>query len=233
MPFTPTPADPNPKTPAERESCAVCKHKDRDFIDAMLAQGAFLLDLQEEYGIRLKTLRKHESLHSTTQPSIDPLSFLRHIRWLNEEQYHLTYKAIYHRGTKKITPENFGMRCQAIMNSLKIIETMVKMTGAKNFLDPYVVLPRWEKIMRELADGLEPYPEAKAALRKIIKDYGPKRTGTPRPFQLESKHIKRDHRDGGDRPASPFATTANPDKQGEKILDELADFRPEPLPEQG
>jgi hypothetical protein len=155
--------------------CLVCHHPDKAMIESLLDAGVFYSDLAEEFGLQERTLRRHDALHSTSLPDIDPLSILRSIRWLNEQSTLLTQNLLRSGAGQKRSKEIYRLRMEAIRTSLAITTEYAKLTDAKKHIDPHVTLPRWKEVMSKLGEALRTIPEAQAALVKLQKEEGPGR----------------------------------------------------------
>jgi len=155
--------------------CLVCHHPDKGMIESLLAAGVFYSDLAEEFGLQERSLRRHDALHSTKQPSVDPLSILRNIRWLNEQSTLLTQNLLRSGAGQKRSKEIYRLRMEAIRTSLAVTTEYAKLTDAKKHIDPHVTLPRWKEVMSKLGEALRTIPEAQAALVKLQKEEGPGR----------------------------------------------------------
>src|SRR6516162_6274174 len=155
--------------------CLVCHHPDRGMIESLLAAGVFYSDLTEEFGLQERSLRRHDALHSTKQPTVDPLSILRNIRWLNEQAHLLAQNLLRSGAGQKRSKEIYRLRMEAIRTNLAVTTEYAKLVGAKKYLDPYVTLPRWKEVIGKLGEALRTIPEAEAALLKLEKEEGPGR----------------------------------------------------------
>jgi hypothetical protein len=155
--------------------CLVCHHPDKGMIESLLAAGVFYSDLAEEFGLQERSLRRHDALHSTKQPSVDPLSILRNIRWLNEQSTLLTQNLLRSGAGQKRSKEIYRLRMEAIRTSLAVTTEYAKLTDAKKHIDPHVTLPRWKEVIGKLGEALRTIPEAEAALLKLEKEEGPGR----------------------------------------------------------
>ena len=153
--------------------CLVCYHPDKAMIESLLAAGVFHSDVADEFGLQERSLRRHDALHSTLQPNIDPLSILRNIRWLNEQSTLLTQSLLRSGAGQKRSKEIYRLRMEAIRTSPAVTTEYAKLTNAKKHIDAAVTLPRWRQVMSKLGDALRTIPEAQAALVKLQKEEGP------------------------------------------------------------
>jgi len=153
--------------------CLICGHPDRELIETLLAGGVFYSDLAEEFGLQERTLKRHEGLHSTLQPSVDPLSILRGIRWLNEQSSLLTQNLLRSGAGQKRSKAIYQLRMEAIRTNLAVLSEYAKLTNAKKHIDPSITLPRWKEVVGKIMDCLKDIPEATAALSKVVKEEGP------------------------------------------------------------
>src|SRR5215467_3696104 len=101
--------------------CLVCHHPDKGLIETLLAGGVFYSDLAEEFGLQERTLRRHESLHSTKQDTVDPLAILRSMRWLNEQATLLTQNLLRSGAGQKRSKSIYRLRLQAIQTNLGVL----------------------------------------------------------------------------------------------------------------
>jgi len=154
--------------------CLVCHHPDKGLIETLLAGDVFYSDLAEEFGLQERTLKRHEALHSTLQPSVDPLSILRSIRWLNEQSTLLTQNLLRNGAGQKRGKQIYDLRMEAIRTNLAVLSEYAKLTNAKKNIDPSITLPRWKEVVGKIMDCLKDIPEATAALSKVVKEEGPK-----------------------------------------------------------
>jgi hypothetical protein len=152
--------------------CLVCHHPDKAMIESLLSAGVFYNDVAEEFGLQERTLRRHDALHSTSLATVDPLSILRHIRWLNEQATLLTQSLLRVGAGQKRSKVIYQLRMEAIRTSLAITTEYAKLTNAKKHIDPHVTLPRWKEIIGKLGEALRTIPEAQAALVKLQKEEG-------------------------------------------------------------
>ena len=155
--------------------CLVCHHPDKAMIESLLSAGVFYSDLAEEFGLQERTLRRHDSLHSTSLPDIDPLSILRSLRWLHEQSTLVTQNLLRSGAGQKRSKEIYRLRMEAIRTSLAVTTEYAKLTNAKKHVDSAVTLPRWRQVMSKLGEALRTIPEAQAALVKLQKEEGPGR----------------------------------------------------------
>lgn len=156
--------------------CPICPRKDRDWIDTLLANGVPYDEVSREFRIAVVFLRRHEVLHSTKQPSMDPLAILRGMRWLVEEQEKLARREL---GAVKdrAAAEVVGRRQKAILNSLTVLREYANLTDAKRHLDSRVILPRWNQVIQRLAEKMKEIPGAMDALREFAREEGPQDIG--------------------------------------------------------
>ena len=152
--------------------CLVCHHPDKAMIESLLDAGVFYSDLAEEFGLQERTLRRHDALHSTSLPDIDPLSILRSIRWLHEQSTLVTQNLLRSGAGQKRGKVIYQLRMEAIRTSLAVTTEYAKLTNAKKHVDSAVTLPRWRQVMSKLGDALRGIPEAQAALVKLEKEEG-------------------------------------------------------------
>lgn len=166
----------------ELVQCVVCRHKDRGVIETLMARGAFVTDLADTYGLTKVSLLRHDAIHSTRIPTVDPESILRQMRWLNEQTYFLVNVMMVEPAQKD--PEtgknirlkrayHFEKRAAAITLSLKVLSELATLTNAKKHMDPYIVQPRWENIMKRLAHRLRDEPAALKKLQNWMDEEGP------------------------------------------------------------
>jgi len=153
--------------------CLICYHRDRGLIENLLAMGVFHRDIADEFGLQERTLRRHDGLHSTLQPSVDPLSILRGIRWLNEQSSLLTQNLLRSGAGQKRSKAIYQLRMEAIRTNLAVLSEYAKLTNAKKHIDPSITLPRWKEVVGKIMDCLKDIPEARAALSKVVKEEGP------------------------------------------------------------
>ena len=153
--------------------CLVCHHPDKGLIETLLAGGVFYSDLAEEFGLQERTLRRHDALHSTLQPSVDPLSILRGLRLLTEQTTLLTQNLLRSGAGQKRSKEIYHLRMESIRTNLAVLSEYAKLTNAKKHIDPSITLPRWNEVVAKIMDCLKDIPEARAALSKVVKEEGP------------------------------------------------------------
>jgi len=153
--------------------CLVCHHPDKGLIETLLAGGVFYSDLAEEFGLQERTLRRHDALHSTLQPSVDPLSILRGLRLLTEQTTLLTQNLLRSGAGQKRSKEIYHLRMESIRTNLAVLSEYAKLTNAKKHIDPSITLPRWKEVVGKIMDCLKDIPEATAALSKVVKEEGP------------------------------------------------------------
>src|SRR5262249_42586802 len=153
--------------------CLVCHHPDKGLIETLLAGGVFYSDLAEKFGLQERTLKRHEALHSTKQDTVDPLSILRSMRWLNEQSTLLTQNLLRSGAGQKRSKEIYHPRMEAIRTNLAVLSEYAKLTNAKKHIDPSITLPRWNEVVAKIMDCLKDIPEARAALSKVVKEEGP------------------------------------------------------------
>ena len=153
--------------------CMLCYHPDRALIETLLAAGVFYSDLADEFGFQERSLKRHEAFHSTVQPSVDPLSILRGLRWLNEQATLLTQNLLRSGAGQKRAKEIYHLRMEAIRTNLAVLSEYARITDAKHHIDPHISLPRWNEVINKITDALKSHPEAQNALRKIAKEEGP------------------------------------------------------------
>jgi len=159
----------------QTKGCSVCGHRDRAMIESLLAAGVFYSDLADEFGLQERSLRRHDAVHSTLQPSVDPLSILRSLRWLHEQSTLLTRDLLRRGAGQRRAKEIYNLRLQALHVTLAITSAYAKLTNTKKHIDAAVTLPRWRQVMSKLGDALRTIPEAQAALVKLQKEEGPGR----------------------------------------------------------
>lgn len=174
MPHTTAPSD-DPNYSRDPAWCSICRHKDRGLVETLLASGVFVRDISHEWGFQMDTIRRHNALHSTQQPNVDPVSLLIHLRYLHEEMSMVTHKALYAKGAAldKMKPEHVTMRIAAIKASLAVTQELIKLTDAKKHIDPLVSLPRWTATMSKIARALQDNPRAFETLMRVMKQEGP------------------------------------------------------------
>ena len=154
--------------------CLVCHHPDKGLIETLLAGGVFYSDLAGEFGLQERTLKRHDALHSTLQPSVDPLSILRGIRWLNEQSSLLTQNLLRSGAGQKRSKAIYQLRMEAIRTNLAVLSEYAKLTNAKKHIDPSITLPRWKEVTDKIMVALKDFPGAIEALAKVAKkDEGP------------------------------------------------------------
>ena len=156
--------------------CPVCPRKDRDWIEVLMAGGVYYGDIRLEFGISENDLRRHEALHSTKQPSVDPLTILREMRWLNE-QSHKTSRREISTTNPKISEKVINRRFRAITSRLAVLKEYSVLINAPKHLDDRVVLPRWHQVIMNLSERLKDIPGAIDALTEWAKEQGPQNTG--------------------------------------------------------
>ena len=137
----------------------------------MLASGIYYDDLSKEFDIQVRTLRRHEALHSTVQSNVDPLTILRHMRWLMEEADKLAGEILLDH--KVIKAEKIRSKVLVINTSLSVATEYAKLVNARKHLDPHISLPRWSQVMQKIAKALENNPEGLRALMGIMQEEGP------------------------------------------------------------
>ena len=153
--------------------CLVCHHPDKGLIETLLAGGVFYSDLAGEFGLQERTLKRHDALHSTLQPSVDPLSILRGLRLLTEQTTLLTQNLLRSGAGQKRSKEIYHLRMESIRTNLAVLSEYAKLTNAKKHIDPSITLPRWNEVVAKIMDCLKDIPEARAALSKVVKEEGP------------------------------------------------------------
>lgn len=156
--------------------CPVCPRRDKDWIESLMAAGVYYGDIRLEFGISEMDLRRHEALHSTKQPTVDPLTILREMRWLNEQSYKISRSEIVNQNSK-ISAEKVARRFRAITSRLGVLKEYSVLINAPKHLDDRVVLPRWHQVIMNLSEKLKDIPGAIDALTEWAQEQGPKNTG--------------------------------------------------------
>jgi hypothetical protein len=154
--------------------CRVCEHEDGALIDMLLAAGVFYLDIGREFLLAVSELRRHEALHSTKQPSIDPVTILLHLKWLNEEAAKQAHREIYSSKGNLVSQERFDRRQKSLQTSLNVARAYADTINVKKHIDQYVSLPRWQQVMQKIAKRLKDIPGALEALGEAISENSPK-----------------------------------------------------------
>ncbi len=152
-------------------NCIVCQHPERRWIEELLASGVYYDDVANEFAIQVHILRRHETLHSTIQSNVDPLTILRHMRWLMEKADHLANAVL--NNLNDISNENLRRQLSVINTSLTVSVEYAKLVNAKKHLDPHIALPRWQQVMQKIARALKDNPEGLKALMEIMQEEGP------------------------------------------------------------
>lgn len=170
-----------------QRACPVCPRADRDWIETLMAAGAYYDDLRIEFGIRVIDLRRHESLHSTKQPSVDPLTLLREVRWLNEQAAKMVRRELA-KPDKAPNKDILGRRMNVIGLALRVLHEYSTLVDAPKHLDQNVVLPRWHQVIMKLSERLKNIPGAVDALVEWAKEEGPQGAGvTAKTEEVQSR----------------------------------------------
>lgn len=156
--------------PDLRSFCSICRHPEMNMIEALCAAGAFIGDIAFEFDVSERELRRHENLHSTKIPTIDPVAILRHLRWLQEQADNLTRSVLGNSATAIPSEKTRKARIAAIENSLKVARELIDLTSAKKHMDPHVTLPRWSQFLNKLVGALNDEPQALAVLLDFMKE---------------------------------------------------------------
>jgi len=159
------------------KDCPVCKHPERANLEMLLSAGMPYADLKEDYGITIQKLRRHEQLHSSKQPVIDPLRVLHGMRYLTEKSEELVREAFENPIIDKDTEKIFQTRVKAINTAKDIYAKYADLIDAPRHLDERVVLPRWTQVIQALGEKLRDVPGALEVLQDWANKEGPKKSG--------------------------------------------------------
>jgi hypothetical protein len=172
------------------KNCPVCRHPERPNLEMLLAAGMPYADLKEDYGLKITDLRRHEQLHSTKQPVIDPLRILHAMRYLAEKSEQMVQESFENPVLDKEGEKIFNTRVRAINLAKDIYAKYADLIDAPRHLDERVVLPRWTQVIQTLGEKLREVPGALEVLQKWADTEGPKKSGVTPKVVSKIPHLR-------------------------------------------
>lgn len=140
-----------------------------------MANGVGFADLTYQFGIKERDLRRHEALHSTMQPTIDPLMILRGMRYVHEQSEKIMIEEINWTNLEKSKVTD--RKLKVLRSHMEVLRQFSALVNAPKHLDPNVVLPRWHQTILKLSEKLKDIPGAIEALGEWAKEESPPDTG--------------------------------------------------------
>jgi len=151
------------------QPCKVCRHPARQDIDAALAEGVALREIQAHHGVSIDSLRRHAENHlprtlvqaQAVAEAVAGDTLLDKITTLEGEARQLKDRA-----------ERAGdvrTALVAVRELCRIVELQARLVGElKDQQVNILVHPRWIAVRAELVAALRPYPEAQQAVSSAL-----------------------------------------------------------------
>jgi hypothetical protein len=158
--------------------CTVCKHPDRETIDALLVGGEPYRDIAQQFGVSFYAVHRHKSHLNGALLRAKEAKEVAHADSLLEQVKSLQSKALSILAQAEKTG-NLKTALLAIREARGCLELLGKLAGELQSAPVVNILvsPEWIQVRTLILEALEPFPDARlrvaGALRRLADEsYG-------------------------------------------------------------
>lgn len=150
-------------------ACTVCRHPERDAVEAALIRGEANRAVAARFGLSPQAIRRHKQGHllpalaaaEAARRTADAAELIADLHRLREDAARIAVKAE--------EAKSYPAACSALREQARIIEILLKVAGELASGPTVNINAGWVELRTLILGALDPYPEARQRVAEVLR----------------------------------------------------------------